>query len=50
VVAKHKNADSFVLKIFKINDVKNQLKYLGSFSYGRQYITDEEYGKINKTW
>lgn len=49
MVANHKNADHFVLKIYKINDVKNQLKYLGSFGYGGQYFTNEEYTQIDKT-
>ncbi|WP_241285480.1 alpha-2-macroglobulin family protein [Chryseobacterium arthrosphaerae] len=49
IVADHKNADHFVLKIYKINDVVKQLKYLNYFGYGQQYFSNEEYSKIDKT-
>ncbi|MGN7863328.1 alpha-2-macroglobulin family protein [Chryseobacterium sp. 22458] len=49
MVADHKNADDFVLKIYQINDVVKQLKYLGYLGYGRQYLNNEEYDKIDKT-
>ncbi|MDR2236199.1 MAG: hypothetical protein LBE92_08750 [Chryseobacterium sp.] len=50
IVATHKNTDRFTLKIYQVNDVKNQLQYLGSLSYEARYLNDdEEYKKVNKT-
>lgn len=49
IVASHKNADHFVLKIYQLNDIIKQLKYLGALGYGRHYLTNEDYDKINKT-
>ncbi|WP_027388127.1 alpha-2-macroglobulin family protein [Chryseobacterium gregarium] len=43
LVAKHRNADHFSIKIYRVNDFKNQLPYLQSLGY------DEYYKKINKT-
>ncbi|MBD8081165.1 alpha-2-macroglobulin family protein [Chryseobacterium caseinilyticum] len=43
LVATHKNADRFEIKIYKVNDFKNQLLYLQSLDYA------EYYKKIDKT-
>lgn len=43
IVATHKNADNFIIKIYQVNDFKNQLQYLEAINY------EEYYKKINKT-
>lgn len=43
LVATHKNADRFEIKIYKVNDFKNQLMYLQNLDYA------EYYKKIDKT-
>jgi len=43
IVAQHKNADRFEIKIYQINDFKKQLLYLQNLEY------DEYYKKIDKT-
>lgn len=49
MVADHKNADRFILKIYQVNNVKNQLEQLGYLGYGGRYIQEDEYKKIDKT-
>lgn len=49
IVANHKNADRFILKIYQVNNVKNQLEQLKYLGYGGRYIQEEEYEKMDKT-
>ncbi|MEN4760968.1 MG2 domain-containing protein [Chryseobacterium sp. C39-AII1] len=43
IVAKHKNADRFTVKIYKVNDFKNNLEYLEKLNY------KDFFDKIDKT-
>lgn len=43
IVAQHKNADRFEIKIYRVNDFKKQLLFLQNINY------DEYYKKIDKT-
>ncbi|KFF02102.1 hypothetical protein IX38_14305 [Chryseobacterium luteum] len=43
IIAQHKNADQFTIKIYTINDFKKQLQYLKNLEY------TESYRKIDKT-
>lgn len=49
IVANHKNEDRFTLKIYQVNNVKNQLEQVRYLGYGGRYIQEEDYKKMDKT-